>query len=309
MSLNSKLPISSVAADNADTELGVRRALGLDGNGSAQRHPQAHRPAERFTADHQKRRFIRDGEVPVVMVRGRQDHGGRPENGTLSFAGNRVEAVDTALRLEREARGRAERSLAEAQAMIHDLQTKLGHAALARDEARGAVRQAEIDRQAVESELVTERDAREQAEADRARAYASRDAAVQRMQDMRSAALVHVPVAKVTVVAAPVVVAPVVAAPVVVAPVPVAPVVVLSVPVPTVVVAAPVLATPVVVTPVAKARIAKAVVAKAPVKPLAVVTVKKAIKAETKTAKASAPSAKARVAVSKPIKWWIKAKN
>lgn len=195
MSLTSKTPISTAADNNADTELGVRRALGLDGNGASQRQPQAHRPAERFTADHQKRRFVRDGEVPVVVVRGRQDHAGRSDNGTTAYPGNRVEAADAALRLERDARGRAERSLAEAQATIRDLQTKLGHAALAREEFRETVRQVDPERVVIETALAAERQAREQAESDRAKAYSSRDNAMQRLHDLQSAlAIVEKPV-------------------------------------------------------------------------------------------------------------------
>jgi hypothetical protein len=84
---------------------------------------------------------------------------------------NRVEIAEAALKNERAARENAERSLSEAQATIHDVQTKLGHLGLARDEAITAARHAEAARlalqQALDEALATlaaERQARQKAE-------------------------------------------------------------------------------------------------------------------------------------------------
>ena len=179
----------------------MRRALGL-GDAAGQRiepperAPLATRQADRFSPDRHKRRFVRDGEVPVVVVR--RDTG-NDQGATRAAAGvvptNRVEQAEAALRAEREARERAERALSEAQALIRDLQTKLGHTGLARDEALDAARRAEADRPAVEhalqvaeAALQAERRARETAEAALEDALADRETAEDRLrQAVRSA--------------------------------------------------------------------------------------------------------------------------
>ncbi len=117
----------------------MRRALGLTGDRAGRSSPpqtersQAGppgRPAGRSSADKPRHRFVQDGAVPVtVLNRHRADEAEGPP-------ANRV-AVEAALQDERAARGRAERSLQEALATIRDLQTKLGHAELARREASG----------------------------------------------------------------------------------------------------------------------------------------------------------------------------
>ncbi|WP_264715573.1 hypothetical protein [Limobrevibacterium gyesilva] len=99
---------------------------------------------------------------------------------------NRVEVAEAALKAEREARERAERSLQEAQAAIHDLRTKLGHAVLARDEARDAAHRAESDRRAVEFALAAERDARVKAEKVLQGGDADREPAQQRLREIKA---------------------------------------------------------------------------------------------------------------------------
>ena len=129
----------------------MRRALGLDGEQLRSRPAQERvdlpqRPAERFSTPGHKRRFVHDGEVPVTLVHGLVS--GRREqtdgNGTRAGANaqptNRLEVAEAALAAEIATRERAERGLAEAQAMVHDLRTKLGHADLARQEAVEALR-------------------------------------------------------------------------------------------------------------------------------------------------------------------------
>jgi hypothetical protein len=91
------------------------------------------------------RRFVRDGEVPVVVL-------GRTRDATVPGAApsNRLVAAETALQLEKAAREKAERSLHDAQETIQHLQTQLGHASLAHAEAMAAERH---HREAVERSL------------------------------------------------------------------------------------------------------------------------------------------------------------
>ena len=100
----------------------MRRALGLGDAGGQrieqqERPPLAARQAERHSPDRHKRRFVRDGEVPVVVVR--RDQGSDPGANRVTLGApptNRVEQAEAALRTERDARERAERALTEAQA-------------------------------------------------------------------------------------------------------------------------------------------------------------------------------------------------
>jgi hypothetical protein len=121
----------------------MRRALGLDGDMQRQgpaREPEAQaarpRQAEQVPSDRRKRRFVQDGEVPVIMVQGRRDHAGE----AASPLGNRLEHAESAANAERTTRLRAERSLQEALALVRDLQTKQAHAELASTEALEAAR-------------------------------------------------------------------------------------------------------------------------------------------------------------------------
>ena len=70
---------------------------------------------------------MQDGAVPVTTL---NRH--RPDEADGLSASHAV--IEVALQDERAARLRAERSLQEALAMAHDLQTKLGHAELAQRE-------------------------------------------------------------------------------------------------------------------------------------------------------------------------------
>jgi hypothetical protein len=128
-----------------ESELRARRALGLarsdapktrGWNGGGETGRRQGGPT------HHKSRFVQDGEVPVVVVSNRAN---RPET-SLSAAGSnersRLADAESALRRERTAREQAERELATAQNQIRDLQTRLAHAELARDEAQAAERAA-----------------------------------------------------------------------------------------------------------------------------------------------------------------------
>jgi len=118
--------------------------------------------------------------VPVTVIR--QDE----NSGT-----NQLEAARQTIRSLMAAKQEAERLLGEAQTAIRDLQTKLAHERLARDEA---VSRAEADRQAsaqtlqsVQAGLAVERGARRQAEQRLAEALEGRQEAGQRLRDVLAA--------------------------------------------------------------------------------------------------------------------------
>ncbi len=137
----------------------MRQALGLRGDQSNER------PAQRREQDRRTRRFVKDGEVPVVVLSQSREHG---PDGPAPV--NRIAAAEAALRGERAARERAERTLRETQATLQHVQTKLAHADLAHSEA-----------------LAAERRARELAEASLAEANVARDALEARLAEMAAA--------------------------------------------------------------------------------------------------------------------------
>ena len=130
-------PSRLTSADPEADEQRMRRALGLTGDRvgrdsppqAEQRRPTLEgRPAGRTSADKPRHRFVRDGTVPVTLVNRRH-----PDEADGSAAGRTV--IEATLQDERAARAKAERRLQEALATVHDLQTMLGHAELARREA------------------------------------------------------------------------------------------------------------------------------------------------------------------------------
>lgn len=164
-SARTTLALNSSAASADDPmqadEARMRRALGLYGDqararATPDRTDPPPRQMDRFTgtghtgtghtgpghigAGH-KRRFVNDGEVPVTLVHGlvsnRREHadGNGTRNGAHAQPTNRLEVAEAALAAEIATRERIDRALQEAQTTIHDLQTKLGHAELARQEA------------------------------------------------------------------------------------------------------------------------------------------------------------------------------
>ena len=166
MTSNSQSSQSTNISEHDDAEAKMRRALGLK-SGAAGSSPSLHaaRPAERSATDRPKSRFVQDGDVPVVMIR--RDNGQHAAGSRATIGASpsmRMEATERSLKTERHAREAAERSLAEAQATIQDLQTKLGHAVLVRDEARANAQRVEIEKQALEHALAAEQDARQAAE-------------------------------------------------------------------------------------------------------------------------------------------------
>jgi DNA repair exonuclease SbcCD ATPase subunit len=116
--------------------------------------------------------------VPVKVIRRDQDDGANA---------NKLDATRQALREQIEAREQAEHRLQEAQATIRDLQTKLAHERLARDEAiQRVVSEMQVVEQAlqrVQDELATERGCRQKAEQERDDAVVARQEAEERMRD------------------------------------------------------------------------------------------------------------------------------
>ena len=160
------------------TEVQMRRALGLHNAPPTQALPILP-PASLGGSYPQRRRFVRDGEVPVSLIRRDQDDGANT---------NKLDATRQALREQIEAREHSEHLLQDAQATIHDLQTKMAHERLARDEA---ILRAESEKQLVEQalqraddELAIERDRRKRAERERDDAIAGRQKAEGRIQEM-----------------------------------------------------------------------------------------------------------------------------
>src|SRR3984957_12167972 len=127
------------------TEKQMRRALGLREGSSPSGQVSGNVPHP------QRRQFVRDGDVPVEVLHG-------PDNTPRV---NQLAAPREALQAQTTAREEAERMLAEARHTIHDLQTKLGHERLARDEA---IQRAESAMRDVEQELA---EARQELEAER----------------------------------------------------------------------------------------------------------------------------------------------
>jgi len=138
---NSKLPDDDAnQSGSAISESRMRQALGIDARGHDRHLTSSH------GTNAPRRRFVADGDVPVVMIGRRRDHasGERAEpSGPLS---DRMTTIEAALATERDARHRAETLLAEARHTIQHLQTQLAHADLARDEAQAQARRAMADR-------------------------------------------------------------------------------------------------------------------------------------------------------------------
>ncbi len=152
----------------------MRRALGLrddprPGDPSVAHRAGEQRPVERTMQrrepDRRARRFVKDGEVPVVVLSGSREHG--PD---AAVPVNRLAAAESALDAERAARERAERSLQEALAAVQQLRPQIAPARLAHGEA-----------------LATERLAREAAEQARAEAEAAREALATELDTLKAA--------------------------------------------------------------------------------------------------------------------------
>ena len=178
-----------------EDEAQMRRALGLDGGMPRPRMDQDRsepmsRGTDRFMQGH-RRRFVQDGDVPVTVVRRDSAADTASRLAASGPSSSRLQRVETALAAETAARERAERQLSEAQAQIRDLQTKHGHAELARAEASDLVRRereviAELRASIGEHEL--QREDAEQRAIDAERAVTSLKAALQEERSARHTA-------------------------------------------------------------------------------------------------------------------------
>lgn len=140
------LPNDLGPIDEAESQM--RKALGL--LGEAPRHrPDPERleapvRTASFSGGLHRRRFVQDGDVPVTVVRRDQGHEALPHRAPTPSSqpnSNRLQRAEAALAAETQAREKAERQLAEAHSIVRDLQTKIGHAELAKVEALEALRQ------------------------------------------------------------------------------------------------------------------------------------------------------------------------
>ena len=151
-------------------EAQMRHALGLDGQTQAPRAEEQPPPSgpgpDRLTLHRPLRRFVKDGEVPVTLVR--RTHPSEAASSAAPAAANQLEAARQTIRSQAVATERAERALNEALATVRDLRTKLAHERMAKDEAFQTVRRLEAERdagatamQALRMEVATERVGRE----------------------------------------------------------------------------------------------------------------------------------------------------
>jgi len=121
----------------------MRKALGLLGDSQrhrpdAERTDQSGRAPDRFNGGLHRRRFVQDGDVPVTVLRrepGYEAPAHRSAAAVAAPSSSRLQRTEAALAAETAARERAERALAEVQSSARDLQTKIGHAELAKNEA------------------------------------------------------------------------------------------------------------------------------------------------------------------------------
>ena len=172
-------------ADEAESQM--RKALGLLGElqrhrPDADRTEQTVRLGDRFNGGLHRRRFVQDGDIPVTVLRREQGYEAPAHRGVAAPpapTSSRLQRTEAALAAETAAREKAERSLGETQNLVRDLQTKIGHAELAKNEAIDALHR---EREAIaelraEGELWEERlhEAQEQARAADRNALAYQD--------------------------------------------------------------------------------------------------------------------------------------
>src|SRR3954470_17258328 len=137
------------AAQVDEAELAMRRALGLSGGPprhrpDGQRADTPQRGPDRLAVGQHRRRFAQDGDIPVTVLRREPvhdvaQHRMAPTNAPVPI-NSRLHRAEAALAVATDARAAAERTLAETQTALRDLQTKIGHAELAKNEAIEALR-------------------------------------------------------------------------------------------------------------------------------------------------------------------------
>jgi len=137
----------------ANEEARMRQALGLRNgpSGGGGGVPQ------RREGEQRGRRFVKDGEVPVVVV----NSGSRDAGADGAAPVNRIAAAETAARADRAAREHAERALSEAQAALQHLRTHVAHSEMAHREALAAANDARDQAQLALREAIEARTAAE----------------------------------------------------------------------------------------------------------------------------------------------------
>jgi hypothetical protein len=129
--------------DTQNAEIRARRSLGLTANPPP-------RQQQRVDQARPRHRFVRDGEVPVVVVSG----DGRSD--ASPHADSRLAGIESALAAERAAHASTARSLEEALATIQSLRTRLAHAEMASDEAIAVERRARAEAEKALQEAVAD---------------------------------------------------------------------------------------------------------------------------------------------------------
>jgi hypothetical protein len=135
--------------DEAESQM--RKALGLLGDAPRHRaEPDRSDPQNRssgstgaFSGGLHRRRFVQDGDVPVTVLRRDIAHdpaAHRAAPASAAPTSNRLQRAEAALAAETAMREKSERALSDSQNAVRDLQTKIGHAELARNEALDALR-------------------------------------------------------------------------------------------------------------------------------------------------------------------------
>jgi hypothetical protein len=145
-SVNIAGPNESSPNDEAESQM--RKALGLLGESSrhrpdSDRMEQPARLSDRFNGGLHRRRFVQDGDIPVTVLRRDPGHEAPAHRGVVAPdapTSSRLQRTEAALAAETAAREKAERSLVETHSVVRDLQTKIGHAELAKNEAIDALR-------------------------------------------------------------------------------------------------------------------------------------------------------------------------
>jgi hypothetical protein len=140
---------AAVDAEQVDeAESQMRKALGLLGEtprhrSESDRGEPSARGSDRFNGGLHRRRFVQDGDVPVTVLRrdsGHEAPAHRAVTAVPAPSTSRLQRTEGALAAETAGREKAERLLAESHAATRDLQTKIGHYELAKNEALDALR-------------------------------------------------------------------------------------------------------------------------------------------------------------------------
>jgi hypothetical protein len=172
--------------DEAESQM--RKALGLLGDSPRHHRPEPDRQESQTRSGGggsiggfgggggglHRRRFVQDGDVPVTVLRRDGGHEPAPHRnvgaGAPAPTSNRLQRTESALTAETVARDKAERALHESQALARDLQTKIGHAELAKNEAldgqrreREATGQIRLENDGLRQAIVTLREELDQA--------------------------------------------------------------------------------------------------------------------------------------------------